>query len=71
MAAIDLNKIREIYAVPDVYDLVSAIALVFQGEVEELETEDLRQREVSPRVRRILPEYVFSGKFGASSPLVD
>lgn len=70
MAAIDLDKIREVYNVPEVYDPVSATALGYQGEVEDLETEDLRQREVAVRVRKTLPEFVFSGKFGASSPLV-
>ncbi len=70
MAAIDLDKIREVYNVPEVYDPVSATALGYQGELEDLETEDLRQREAAPRVRKPLPEFVFSGTFGASSPLV-
>lgn len=70
MAAIDLDKIREVYGVPAVYDPVSAIAVGYQGDPEDLETEDLRQRELAPRVRKALPEFVFGGKFGAPSPLV-
>lgn len=70
MAGIDVDKIREVYDVPEVYDPMAAIALGYQGEVEGLDSETMREREVAPRVRKPLPEFVFSGKFGTSSPLV-
>jgi nitroreductase len=70
MAGIDVGKIRETYGVPEVYEPVSAIAIGYQGEVDDLDSETFREREVTPRVRKALPEFVFSGKFGASSPLV-
>ena len=70
MAGIDVGKIREVYDVPAVYDPMAAIALGYQGEVEDLDCETFREREVAPRVRKPLPDFVFSGKVGASSPLV-
>ncbi len=70
MAGIEIGKIRETYDVPAVYEPVSAIAIGFQGEVDDLDSETFREREVTPRVRKTLPEFVFSGKFGASSALV-
>ncbi len=70
MAGIDVDKIRETYDVPEVYDPMAAIALGYQGEVEDLDSETFREREVAPRVRKPLPEFVFGGKFGTSSALV-
>lgn len=70
MAGIEIGKIRDTYDVPAVYEPVSAIAIGYQGEAEDLDDETLRKREVAVRVRKTLPEFVFSGKFGASSPLV-
>jgi nitroreductase len=70
MAGIDVDKIRETYEVPAVCEPMSAIAIGYQGEVEDLDNETFREREVAPRVRKPLPEFVFSGKFGQASPLV-
>ena len=42
----------------------------YQGELDDLNSETFREREVTPRVRKRLPEFVFSGSFGASNPLV-
>lgn len=70
MAGIEIGKIRDTYDVPAVYEPVSAIAIGYQGEAEDLDDETLRKREVAVRVRKTLPEFVFSRKFGASSPLV-
>lgn len=70
MAGIDVGKIRDTYGVPAVYEPMSAIAIGYQGEVEDLDDETMREREVAPRVRKTLPEFVFGGMFGTSSPLV-
>ncbi len=70
MAGIDVGKIKETYDVPAVYEPVSAIAIGYQGELDDLDSETFREREVAPRVRKPLRDFVFSGKFGTSSPLV-
>lgn len=70
MAGIEIDKIRETYDVPAVYEPLTAIAIGYQGELDDLNSETFREREVAPRVRKRLPEFVFSGTFGASSPLV-
>ena len=70
MAGIDVSKIREVYDVPEVYDPMAAIALGYQGGVDDLDSETFREREVAPRVRKPLRDFVFGGKFGTSSPLV-
>ena len=70
MAGIEIDKIRETYDVPAVYEPLTAIAIGYQGELDDLNSETFREREVASRVRKRLPEFVFSGTFGASSPLV-
>jgi len=69
MAGIHLEKIREIYSIPEGYEPVAGIAVGYATTPEHL-PESLQQRHVSPRSRKPLGEFVFSGKWGQSSPLV-
>jgi nitroreductase len=63
------DKVRETYAVPEDFDICTGIALGYQGEPELL-PDDYAKREVLPRERKPLTEIVFTGAFGATSPLV-
>ena len=69
MGGIVLDKIREVYAVPDDFDPVSAIALGYQGDIDLLVEEKDRAREQQPRTRKSLDEIVFARRFGQAAPL--
>jgi nitroreductase len=64
MAGFYPQKVRELYAVPEGYEPVAAIAAGYPGDAATL-PESLRQRELAPRVRKPQQEFVFRGRFGA------
>lgn len=63
MAGFFPDKVRELYGVPEGYEPVAAIAAGYPGDPAVL-SESLRQRELAPRVRKPLEEFVFRGRFG-------
>lgn len=67
MAGMDVAKAREEFSIPEGYEPVAAIALGYAGDHESL-PENLRAREESPRVRRAQKDFVFTGKWGQTSP---
>ena len=67
MAGFDVSKAREQFNIPEGFDPVAAIAVGYPGDPEDL-PEDLRARELGPRARRPLEEFVFGGSWGQSSP---
>jgi nitroreductase len=69
MAGIHPEKIRELYSLPEGYESVAGIALGYPGDPESL-PERLRQRELAPRERKPLTEFVFTGRWGRTSLLV-
>jgi len=70
MAGFHVDKARELFSIPDGHEPVAALVLGFPGDPAGL-PEDLREREVAPRIRKPLESFVFSGQWGQSSPLVD
>lgn len=68
MAGIEPARIRETYGVPAGHDPVTAIALGYVGSPDMLD-EKLKAREIAPRARRPLSEFVFSGGFGRPAKL--
>lgn len=62
MAGFDVAKAKEIYAIPDGYEPVAAIALGYLGDPNIL-SEKLQERESSPRTRKSLEAFVFTGKW--------
>ena len=69
MAGFDVSKAREQFNIPEGFDPVAAIAVGYPGDPEDL-PEDLRARELAPRTRRPLEEFVFGESWGQTSPLV-
>ena len=69
MAGIFPDKMRELYGIPEGYEAVAGIALGYPGDPQSL-PEGLRKRELAPRERKPLTEFVFSGSWGQTSPLV-
>jgi nitroreductase len=69
MAGFYPDKVRELYGVPEDFEPVAGIVLGYPGEAATL-PEDLRQRELAPRVRRPLDTFVFQGAWGQIASLV-
>jgi nitroreductase len=63
------DRAREIYGIPDGWEAWTGIAIGYQGDPTSL-PENLRQRELMPRQRKPLSQFVFSGKWGNSAPSV-
>jgi nitroreductase len=63
------DRVREVYAVPEDFQPLTAIAIGYLGDASRL-PEKLRPRDATPRTRRPLAEFVFAGKFGTASPVV-
>jgi len=68
MAGIFPDKIRELYGIPDGFEAVAGIALGYPGNPETL-PERLQQRELAPRSRKPIRDFVFAGRWGKPSPL--
>jgi nitroreductase len=62
------EQAREVFEIPPRHDPVAMFAIGYPGDPESL-PEDLRQRELAPRQRKPIREFVFTGKFGDSSGL--
>ena len=65
MAGILPDKIREYYSLPAGYEAVTGIAIGYQGDFENL-PDPLRKKELAPRSRKSLREFVYSGSWGHS-----
>ncbi|MBD2354285.1 nitroreductase family protein [Tolypothrix sp. FACHB-123] len=69
MAGFDAAKAKQVYGIAEGYEPVAAIALGYLGDVQTL-PEKLQQRELAPRQRKNLENFVFSGSWNQVSPLV-
>ena len=69
MAGFHPDKVRELYGVPKEFEPVAAIALGYPGDPQSL-PEKLRKRELASRERKPLAEFVFTGRWGQTSPVV-
>lgn len=68
MAGFYPDKVRELYGVPDDFEPVAGIVLGYPGDPATL-SEELRQRELAPRVRKPLEAFIFQGAWGQASTL--
>ncbi|GAA4348041.1 hypothetical protein GCM10023185_03580 [Hymenobacter saemangeumensis] len=58
MGGFDMARTREVFGLPHTLDVVAFLALGYPGEAEQLE-EPFRSRELAPRRRKALDEFVF------------
>ncbi len=63
------EKARETYEIPDGSEAWTGIAIGYRGEPTHA-PENLRDRDLAPRQRKPLRQFVFSGKWGRPSPMV-
>jgi nitroreductase len=69
MAGFSPERVRELYGVPDDFEPVAGIVLGYPGDPTIL-PDELRQRELAPRVRRPLESFVFERAWGQTASLV-
>lgn len=69
MAGFDKEKAKETFNIPEHYQAVSALAIGYLGAADEL-PENYQEGEVKPRDRKPLSDFVFTGTWGKSSPVV-
>jgi len=62
------DRARELYAIPEHSHALTGLAVGYRGEVEALQ-ESLRERELAPRTRKPLTEFVFGERYGEASPI--
>ena len=70
MAGFDVALARSVYGIAEAYEPVAAIALGYIGDPNTL-SEKLLQRENTPRSRKPLEQFVFSGSWNQTSPIVN
>ncbi|MDX1492873.1 MAG: nitroreductase family protein [Longimicrobiales bacterium] len=63
MAGIHPDRAREEYDIPDGYAVVAGVALGYLGDPEQLDDEDRREAETSPRSRKPLEDLVYEGSW--------
>jgi nitroreductase len=63
------DKAREVYGIPEGFEAWTGMAIGYRGDPASL-PDPLRQRDLAPRQRKPLREFVFSGQWGTPSPLV-
>src|SRR6266478_10160462 len=69
MAGYDGPKARQVFEIPAGWEPVAAIAIGYPGDPESL-PQPLRERELAPRTRKHLSEFVMTGRWGHTSPFV-
>jgi nitroreductase len=69
MAGFDVQLARTTYLIPTGFDPVAMIAVGYPGDPAVLPN-SLREREMNPRERQPIGDFVFSIKWGQTSPLV-
>jgi len=69
MAGYDHDKAREVFAIPAGWEPIAAMAIGYPGDPESL-PQPLRDREVAPRTRKPISEFVMSGSWGKKAPFL-
>jgi nitroreductase len=69
MAGLDPNKAREVFGIPQDWDAVAALAIGYPGDPHSL-PDKLRERELAPRGRKPLSEFVMTGSWGHTAPFI-
>jgi len=69
MAGFDPEKARQVFAIPAGWDAIAALAIGYPGDPDSL-PQRLKERELAPRTRKPLSEFVMSGRWGNIAPFV-
>lgn len=66
MAGFDPHKASELFSIPREWEPIAVFAIGFPGDPDSL-PDKLRERELAPRSRKPISEFVMSGKWGHSA----
>jgi len=69
MAGIEVEKIRQVYSLPEGWEPVAGIAIGYLGEPSLL-PDKMRQSETGPRSRKPIDSFVFASRFGEAASLL-
>lgn len=69
MAGILPDKARELYQVPAGFEVITGLAIGYVADPNDL-PDKLKQRDLQPRQRKPLSEFVFGGEWGAAAEIV-
>jgi nitroreductase len=69
MGGIDRDKTRLVSSIPETHEPICALAIGYPAAPETLPDDD-RERELVPRTRKPLREFVFGGKWGRAAEIV-
>jgi nitroreductase len=69
MAGFDADKARQVFGIPPDWEPVAAMAIGYPGDPASL-PQPLRDRELAPRLRKPLNEFVMTGSWGHAAPFV-
>lgn len=69
MAGFDPHKAVEVFHIPKGWEPIAAFAIGYPGDPNSL-PEKLRERELAPRSRKPISEFVMSGEWGHSAPFL-
>src|SRR5713226_9125280 len=67
MAGFDAEKARQVFGIPAGWEAIAALAIGYPGDPASL-PQPLREREVAPRTRKPLSEFVMAGNWGHTAP---
>jgi nitroreductase len=63
MAGFDAEKAKQVFGIPEGWEPIAAIAMGYPGDPNSL-PEKLRDRELAPRTRKPIRDFVMTGKWG-------
>jgi nitroreductase len=69
MAGFDHAKAKQVFEIPADFEPIAALAIGYPGDADSL-PQKLRDREVAPRTRKPISEFVMSGRWGHTSSIV-
>ena len=69
MAGFDSQKARQTFGIPSDWDSFAALAIGYPGDPESL-PQSLKDREVAPRTRKPVSEFVMTGQWGHTAPFL-
>lgn len=69
IAGFDAAKAHQVFEIPADWEVIAAMAIGYPGDPESL-PQKLRDRELAPRSRKALSEFVMSGRWGHTSSII-
>jgi nitroreductase len=67
MAGFDPDKARQVFGIPAVWEAIAALAIGYAGDPASL-PQPLKEREMAPRTRKPITEFVMAGHWGHTAP---